>query len=128
MTTRYLTVEEVERINALLLEGTPALRDRSLLESAVARPATSAFGEDAYPTLLDKAAALLHSLVLNHPFVDGNKRTGTVAMIYFLELNGWRVTWNPEDALVFILEVAQGQHDVPAIAAWLAAHTRSQTG
>ncbi len=123
--TRYLTADEVERINGMVLGGQSALRDRALLESAVARPASSAFGEDAYPTTLDKAAALLHSLVLNHPFVDGNKRTATVAMIYFLERNGLRVTWEPAEALDFILEVAQGQHDVPAIVAWLADNTEA---
>jgi death-on-curing protein len=123
--TRYLTADEVERINGMVLGGQSALRDRALLESAVARPASSAFGEDAYPTVLDKAAALLHSLVLNHPFVDGNKRTATVAMIYFLERNGLRVTWEPAETLDFILEVAQGQRDVPAITAWLAGNTEA---
>jgi death-on-curing protein len=71
---RYLTVEEVLEINSEVMGGGHALRDLGLLESAVARPQASAFGIDAYPDLASKAAALLHSLVLNHAFVDGNNR------------------------------------------------------
>ena len=121
--TEYLTVEQVERIHALIVGAELPPRDRGLLEAAVARPATSAFGEDAYPTIINKAAALLHSLVMNHPFTDGNKRVGVVATIYFLNLNGYRVTWQAEDAFDFILEVAQGMHDVPVISEWLAQNT-----
>ena len=69
---RYLTVEEVLHINSEVMGGHAALRDLGLLESAVARPQASAFGKDAYPDLVGKAAALLHSLVLNHPFLEGN--------------------------------------------------------
>lgn len=121
--TRYIDVRVVLRINGKILGGEPALRDRNVLESAVARPMASAFGEDAYPTLLEKAAALLHSLVLNHPFVDGNKRTAAVAMTMFLKRNGFTPTWDQSEALEFIIAVAEGKHDVAAIAAWLAANT-----
>jgi len=76
---RYLTVEEVLEINAEVMGGKHTLRDRGLLESAVARPQASAFGVDAYPDLASKAAALLHSLILNHAFVDGNKRTAVLS-------------------------------------------------
>jgi death-on-curing protein len=86
--THYLSVEQVIRINAKVQKEEALIHDRNMLESAVACPMMSAFGEDAYPTIIEKAAALLHSLVLNHPFVDGNKRTGTIA---FLHLNGVRV-------------------------------------
>jgi death-on-curing protein len=86
--TEYLEADEIASINGKVLGGNIALRDRGLLESAVMRPQASAFGEDAYPTLAEKGAALLHSLALNHPFVDGNKRTATLAMLTFLELNG----------------------------------------
>ena len=87
---RYLTVEEVLEINAAVMRGRHVLRDQGLLESAVARPQASAFGADAYPNLVTKAAALLHSLVLNHPFVDGNKRTAILATLVFLDLNGYQ--------------------------------------
>lgn len=116
---RYLTVEEVLEINAELIWGRPALRDRGLLESAVARPQASAFGADAYPDLATKAAALLHSLVLNHAFVDGNKRTAVVATLVFLDLNGQAVQWNQDEALDFVLGVAVHQIDFDDAAAFL---------
>jgi death-on-curing protein len=88
---RYLTVAEVLEINAELAGGRDTLSDLGLLESAMARPQVSAFGADAYPDIVSKAAALLHSLVLNHPFSDGNKRTGVLAMLVFIDLNGYRL-------------------------------------
>lgn len=124
---RFVTAAEVLQINGKILGGQPALRERGLLESAVARPQMSVFGQDAYPTLVEKAAALLHSLVLNHPFVDGNKRTATLAMILFLNWNGRIETWTEDAAFEFIIAVAEGKHDVPAIAAWLTTHTAPLT-
>jgi len=79
------------------------LRDRGLLDSALNRPFQSAFGEDAYPTILQKAAALFHSLVANHCFVDGNKRTAVVALETFLTANDYAATFSDED----IYEVAR---------------------
>ncbi|MEO8391707.1 MAG: type II toxin-antitoxin system death-on-curing family toxin [Chloroflexota bacterium] len=124
---RYLTAEELIRINVRVLKTNAGLRDRGMLESAVARPQASAFGEDAYPTLTEKAAALMHSTILNHPFVDANKRTSTLALMAFLRLNGLRVVWKQEDALEFITEIAQSQHDVAEIAAWLEVNTEPLT-
>jgi len=89
--------------------GKHALWDRGLLESAVARPQASAFGVDAYPDLASKAAALLHSLVLNHAFVDGNKRTAVLATLVFLDLNGYTIRWNQHEALDFVLNLAVHQ-------------------
>jgi death-on-curing protein len=106
---RYLTVEEVLEINAEVMRGRHALRDLGLLESAVARPQASAFGADAYPDLASKAAALLHSLVLNHAFVDGNKRTAVLATLVFLDLNGYMVRWDQHEALDFVLSLATHQ-------------------
>lgn len=80
---RYLSVEETLEINAEVMAGRHVLRDRALLESAVARPQASAFGVDAYPDLASKAAALLDSLVLNHASVDGNKRTAPSSPPWF---------------------------------------------
>jgi death on curing protein len=108
------------RINGKVLKGEALVRDRNMLESALARPAMSAFGEDAYSTVVEKAAALMHSLVLNHPFVDGNKRTATLSTLAFLRLNAMRVEWNESQALEFIIAIAEGKHDVASIAAWLA--------
>ncbi len=121
---RYLTVEEIIRINARVLQTSDGLRDRNLLESAAARPQASAFGEDAYPTLTEKAAALMHSLVLNHAFVDGNKRTATIALLVFLRLNGLRQIWQTDEAFEFILEIAEGKKSVAEISAWLDTNTK----
>jgi len=121
---RYLNVVELIIINEELIGGRSQLRDVDLLESAVLRPMTSAFGEDAYVSIHDKAAALFHSLSRNHAFVDGNKRTSVLATILFLEWNGYTVTWNPEQALEFVLQVAQGATDWDVISAWLQANSQ----
>ena len=118
-----LKAERVIRINPKILGGTPALRDCNLLESAIACTYASAFGQDAYPTVAEKVAALLHSLVLNHPFVDGNKRIAQLLPTHFLKKNGLKVIWKQPEALEFIIEVAEGKHDVPSIAQWLEANT-----
>jgi death on curing protein len=86
--TRYLSVEEVLHLHRIEV-GDVGLRDRHLLEGAVERPRQTAFGTNAYPTLAAKAAALLESLVKNHPFVDGNKRICVLASFVFVELNGF---------------------------------------
>ena len=124
---RYLTIDELLYINgkvlnnAKLLAGEQQIRDIAMLEAAVQRPQVSVFGADAYPTPEAKAAALLHSVTRNHPFADGNKRSATIAAIFFLQVNGLRVTWQPEDALHMILETAQGTLDAQDFAAWLPA-------
>ncbi len=121
---RYITLSELIFINGTLLNkpeiitGKRHIRDIQLLEAAVARPAASAFGEDAYPTLREKSAAMLHSVARNHPFADGNKRTATVGAVFMLHVNGERVIWKPEDALQTILNVAEGGLNVTELAAW----------
>ncbi len=121
---RYLSLSELIYINGTLLNnpqitsGKRHVRDIDLLEAAVQRPAASAFGQDAYPTLREKTAALLHSIARNHPFADGNKRTATVGAIFMFAVNGERVIWQPEAALKTILEVAEGAVHVPELAAW----------
>jgi death-on-curing protein len=120
----YLTPAEIYAIAEDALGRKPDVRDRHLLRSAAARPALHAFGEEAYPELLDKAAALLHSLAAHHLFFDGNKRTATQATIVFLQRNGLQPAWSAQEVYDFVLEIAQSKHDVSAIATWLAAHTR----
>jgi death-on-curing protein len=88
---RYLTLEEVLDLHALVLQqsgGMPGIRDPNALDSAIAQPAMAFGGHDLYPNIADKAAALAFSLVMNHPFFDGNKRIGHAAMETFLVLNG----------------------------------------
>ncbi|MEL7157743.1 MAG: Fic family protein, partial [Actinomycetota bacterium] len=84
----YLDLEDLIELARRLLGDPPPIRDLGLLGSAVARPKTTAFGEDAYPDVWSKAAALLQSVVNNHPLIDGNKRLGWMATAVFLELNG----------------------------------------
>ena len=88
----HLNVEDLVALAIRLFGDPPPIRDLGLLSSAVARPQASAFGEDAYPDIWTKAAALLHSVVNNHALVDGNKRLGWVATAVFLGLNGVDVT------------------------------------
>jgi death-on-curing protein len=119
-----LSAADVYAINEEVLGHEPLVRDRHLLRSAVLRPYTRYFGEEAYPTLMDKAAALLHALAYHHLFYDGNKRTAMRATIKFLRFNDLEPTWTDEEAYQFILEIAQGKRDIPEIAAWLEQHTR----
>lgn len=91
---RYLTIQEVIAINVAMIQNYSTgeqvgVKNPGLLESAVLRSRSSAFGDDAYPTVFDKAAALFESLGQNHPFHNGNKRTAFTALVIFLRYNGW---------------------------------------
>ena len=113
----YLDIEDLLGLAVASLGDPPPLRDLGLLESAAARPRASAFGEDAYPDTWSKAAALLQSIVKNHPLVDGNKRLGWLATAVFLELNGVQATTAANDAVYdTVMKVAAGQIDVQEIA------------
>ncbi len=125
---RYLTLDELVYINEQLpnssrihrfLKGKQRVRDMALLEAAAARPMQTAFGQDAYPTAQEKAAALLHSIARNHPFADGNKRTATIAALFMLAVNGLRVRWEAREALRMIADLAEGKRDPGEFAAWL---------
>jgi death-on-curing protein len=120
---RYLTYSELIFINGKLLNDPKILegrliRDVDLLLAAELRPQASAFGADAFPTLEEKAAVLLHGIARYHPFRDGNKRTATVATLFMLEVNGQRPVWQPAEALQAILDVAEGRWDIPDIVKW----------
>ncbi len=118
--TRYLTVEQALRIARYAVGGPVYLRDVGLLEAAVHRPASTVFGQDAYPDLYTKAAALLHSLASNHPLVDGNKRLAWLATYVFLAKNGVELDPDDDVAYDFVMAVAAGElNDVDAIAAVL---------
>jgi death-on-curing protein len=116
--TNYLTSEDLmAAATAALAPGEVLVRDLGLLESALARPRASAFGEDAYPTLHLKAAALLESLARNHALVDGNKRLGWVVTRLFLAFNDEDVQVpTPEAGDEFVRAVAQGHLDLAVIA------------
>ena len=102
--TRYLTVEQALRIARTAVGGPIHVRDIGLLEAAVHRPRASVLGQDAYPDLFTKAAALLHSLARNHPLVDGNKRLAWLATYVFLAKND--VVLDPGDDVAYDLVVA----------------------
>lgn len=113
----YLDLEDIVGLAVVLLGDPPPIRDMGLLAAAVARPQASAFGDDAYPDLWSKAAALLQSLVKNHPMVDGNKRLGWLATAVFLELNGVDVTVaSNDDVYRLVMHAAAEQPTVDEIA------------
>ncbi len=111
---RYLDLEDLLGLVRLLRVG--PVRDVGLLDSAAQRPRSSAFGEDAYPTLALKAAALLHSLAGNHAPVDGNKRLAWLAITVFLDLNGCRSDVDDQAAFELVMNVAATDLAVAAIA------------
>ncbi len=104
-----------------------AVRDLGLLDSAAHRPQTSLFGDDAYPSIDEKAAVLLESIVRNHPLIDGNKRLGWIATVMFLELNGLFVDAPLDDAYDLVIAVATGEMSYQESAARLAAWTSTST-
>jgi death on curing protein len=118
---RYLSLDDLIKITTAGVGKEVVVRDVGLLESALARPQTTVFGADAYPTLHLKAAALLHSLAPNHALVDGNKRLAWAATAVFLGINGHRVVAGQDEVVDFVLAVASGElTDVDKIAEVLA--------
>ncbi|QGK68763.1 type II toxin-antitoxin system death-on-curing family toxin [Allosaccharopolyspora coralli] len=113
----HLTLAELIHVAQRAIAGEVEVRDYGLLESALARPRASVFGDDAYPSLEEKAAALSHSLAGNNALVEGNKRLALAATIAFLGVNGKRLTLSNDEAYDFIIAVAAGElNDVPGIA------------
>lgn len=122
--TDYLSLEDLLEIAAAIIPSVQ-VRDLGLLASAAARPRTSVFGDDAYPSLTEKAAAICQSVVRNHALVDGNKRLAWSATRVFLLINGHDIAYGIDDAEELILGAARGELDVAAIATDLAAHLRT---
>ena len=119
----YLDLEDLLHIAERTL-GKVEVRDRGLLEAALARPQASAFGEDAYPSTVEKAAGLIHSIARNHALVDGNKRLALAGGIAFLGINGLRLTTSNDEAYDLIVSIATGElDDVHDIAGVLRAKT-----
>lgn len=119
--TVYLSVAQLLRIHEKQIErfgGSAGVRDRGALESAAARPAMTFGGEDLYPDLAAKAAALMHSLVMNHPFVDGNKRVGANAAELFVVLNGALLDATDGELEQVTLAVARAEMDVEPLTIW----------
>jgi len=120
--TEYLSVDQVLALHSFQFKrygGAAGLRDQGALEGAVARPQITFGGEDLYPDVAAKAAALMHSLVKNHPFVDGNKRVGAYAALLFLHVNGFESLIAPAELTRVTLAVASGAVEAEALAIWL---------
>ena len=103
------------------------LRDIGLLEGCLARPKTTLFGDQAYPTIEDQAAALLHSLATTHPLFDGNKRTSWALLVTFLAVNDLQVIAKPDEAFDFVLAVATDSLELPDISVWLRRRIQAMT-
>jgi len=120
----FLNLDELLHVAVRTLGTEPNVRDLGLIESALVRPQASPFGEDAYPTIHEKAAALLHSLARNHALVDGNKRLALAATIAFFGMNGMRLTVTNDQVYDLVMDVASGRlNDVATIASVLEAST-----
>ncbi len=122
---KYLSAEQVLFVHARLIVetgGSHGLRDLSMLESAVARPQATFDGKELYSGAFLKAAALMESLVNNHPFVDGNKRTGIAAAALFLRANGWRLSAQNAEIEEFSVQVVVSHLKIEAVADWLHRH------
>jgi len=125
--TVYISVEQLLRLHERQIRafgGSHGVRDGGGLESAAARPQMTFGGEDLYPDAASKAAALLHSIVMNHPFIDGNKRAGAMAAELFLIVNDVELTASDDEMLDVTLAVARGELEAEALAIWLRQRTR----
>ena len=121
-----ISVKEVENIHRILIDnfgGSHGIRDLGSLESALARPFQSFGNEELYPSPILKATALLESILINHPFVDGNKRTAYTIVRLFLISNNFDIKASQEEKYNFIVSTASGKKDFDSIADWLTSHT-----
>ena len=125
---RYLTVSEVIELYRQLMEasgGTVGILSMAALESAVAQPRAMFGGDDLYPTIFEKASAIGYSLVMNHPFVDGNKRLGHYAMETFLVINGYEIDASVDEQESIILQLASGKLSRDAFTTWIKDHIKT---
>ena len=124
---KYLNITQVLAIHSEVIGqtgGSREVRDIRLLDSAIARPQATFDMSDLYPDIFSKTSALGHSLICNHPFVDGNKRTGYMAMRLFLNLNGYEIDASLEEKYEFVMEIAQKKKDEKSITIWLKEHSQ----
>ena len=122
LTPKFLSVDDVLRLHADQIDsfgGSQGVRDEGLLESALAQPQASFGGELLHPTIQDQAAAYFYHLAMNHPFIDGNKRTAFAAMDTFLRLNGYSLNLTDEQVYNLVMQVAQGNMNKEELAAFL---------
>lgn len=123
--TDFLSLDDL--LTVIERYGLPPVRDVGLLDSAAHRPMTTLFGDDAYPTLDEKAAVVMESIVRNHPLVDGNKRLGWLSAVLTYRLNGTRLDAPEDDAYDLVIGIAEGRIDYHESAARLASWTSTST-
>ncbi|MGO9481166.1 MAG: type II toxin-antitoxin system death-on-curing family toxin [Candidatus Kryptoniota bacterium] len=126
MAVRFIPEELVLVMHADLLQrygGQPGLRDRNLLESALAQPRATVSRKFAHKTIFEKAAAYGYHLCKNHPFIDGNKRVAFVLMDTFLQRNGWEIVAHEEDVYSIMVAVSSSRLSKPQLASWLKGHS-----
>lgn len=124
---KYLSEAEVIAVNEEMIAkygGLHGVKDLNLLRLAVGRPQMSIGFQDAYKTVFDKAAAMFHSIINNHPFLDGNKRTSLFSAILFLEYNGWKVILKRKEAVKFTMRAHNYDWTVEQISKWLKDHSK----
>ena len=117
-----IQIEEVEKIHDILIEkfgGAKGIRDRGTLESAIGRPFQTFDGKDLYPNPVDKAAAIFESIISNHPFVDGNKRTAYVLMRLILKENKLDINVGQNEKYEFVIKAAKGELTFDNIKDWI---------
>lgn len=122
---RILSKRQILMLHSMLVArsgGADGLRDEGLLESAINTPLQTFGGQELYPTVLEKAARLGYGLIHNHPFLDGNKRIGTHAMLVFLDINNITLSYEDDDLIATILRVASGEMDDSQLLEWLKTH------
>ena len=122
---RVLSKRQILLLHSALISesgGSDGIRDDGLLDSALNTPFQTFAGQDLYPTVLEKAARLGFGLIRNHPFIDGNKRIGTHAMLVFLEINNITLAYEDEELIATILSVAAGELDDEGLLSWMQKH------
>lgn len=127
MKIKYLTLDDVIAIHdnmVSLYGGSHGIRDLGLVESAISRPQATFGGKDLYPNIFLKAAALFHSLIFNHAFVDGNKRTSITSTARFLNMNGFELDVSDKEFVSFPLKVENEHLSFEKIASWLKKHSK----
>lgn len=126
---KIINIEQLLQLHVVVIKetgGSNGLRDLGRLEAALATQAQEVFGEELYKTIFEKAAALIRGTIGDHPFVDGNKRTGILAGITLMEINGFKFVAKARELEDFAVKVAVDKLDVPAIAEWLEKNSKKR--
>ena len=125
---KYLSIEDVLSLHDYMVDrygGSVGVRDIGRLESVIASQSQEVFGQELYPTIYEKSAAIMRGIVQDHPFTDANKRSGTICATSLLEWNGFRISTELKELEDFAVRVAVEHLEIPEIAQWLESHSRS---